>query len=82
MNVKEDFKLKLPILWNNAIAGSIILARRDMFCLLFSVAQQGQRSGLLGKAVVCSLLTLVRECVVAKEGLGPGTFPSMERRNP
>lgn len=38
MNVKEDFKFKLPILWINAIAESI-LARFDVFCLLFSVAQ-------------------------------------------
>lgn len=65
MNVKEDFKFKLPILWINAIAESI-LARFDVFCLLFSVAQQGQRNGLLGKAVMCSLLTLARECVGGK----------------
>lgn len=51
MNVKENFKFKLPIFWINAIADSVILARCDVFCLLFSVAQEGQRSGLLGKAL-------------------------------
>ena len=30
MNVKEDFKFKLPIIWINALAKSIILARFDV----------------------------------------------------
>lgn len=61
MNVNEDFKL--PVTRINAIANSIILAGVEMFCLLFATVQQGERSGLLGNAIMSNLSTLTRKYV-------------------